>query len=121
MYQFLPNHLQALLSIILIFILLPLNSTLTSLPSTIQTNPLIQPISAQSQFNTINIPPPSFSSHTTHAIPSSTIPLTTLTTSTYINSSASISDSIKSFDGLDHNYTPEEYLQHIEARVAFSL
>ena len=25
------------------------------------------------------------------------------------------------FDGLDHNYTPEEYLQHIEARVTFSL
>ena len=91
------------------------------LSTTIQTNPLIQPISAQSQINTISIPPPSFSSHTTHAIPSSTIPLTTLTTSTYINSSASISDSIQSFDGLDHNYTPEEYLQHIEARVAFSL
>ena len=24
-------------------------------------------------------------------------------------------------DGLDHNYAPEEYLQHIEARVTFSL
>ena len=40
---------------------------------------------------------------------------------TYINSSTSISEPIKPFDGLDHNYTPEEYLQHIEARVTFSL
>ena len=39
---------------------------------------------------------------------------------TYINSSTSISEPIKPFDGLDHNYTPEEYLQHIEARVTFS-
>ena len=40
---------------------------------------------------------------------------------TYINSSTSISEPIKPFVGLDHNYTPEEYLQHIEARVTFSL
>ena len=40
---------------------------------------------------------------------------------TYITSSTSISEHIKFFDGLDHNYTPEEYLQHIEARVTFSL
>ena len=40
---------------------------------------------------------------------------------TYINSSTSISEPIKPFDGLDHNYTPEEYLQHIEARITFSL
>ena len=40
---------------------------------------------------------------------------------TNINSSNSISEPIKPFDGLDHNYTPEEYLQHIEARVTFSL
>ena len=40
---------------------------------------------------------------------------------TYINSSTSISESIKPFDGLDHIYTPEEYLQQIEARVTFSL
>ena len=40
---------------------------------------------------------------------------------TFINSSTSISEPIKPFDGLDHNYTPEEYLQHIEARVTFSL
>ena len=40
---------------------------------------------------------------------------------TYINSCTSISEPNKPFDGLDHNYTPEEYLQHIEARVTFSL
>ena len=40
---------------------------------------------------------------------------------TYINSSTSISEPIKPFDGLDYNYTPEEYIQHIEARVTFSL
>ena len=40
---------------------------------------------------------------------------------TYINSSTSISEPIKPFDGLDHNYTPEEDLQHIEARVTFAL
>ena len=32
-----------------------------------------------------------------------------------------MSEPIKPFDSLDHNYTPEEYLQHIDARVAFSL
>ena len=40
---------------------------------------------------------------------------------TYINSSTSISEPITPFDGLDHNYTPEDYLQHIEARVTISL
>ena len=40
---------------------------------------------------------------------------------TYINSSTYISEPIKPFDGLDYNYTPEEYLQHIEARVTISL
>ena len=45
----------------------------------------------------------------------------TFTPPTYRNSSTSISEPIKLFDGLDHNYTPEEYLQHIEARVTFSL
>ena len=47
--------------------------------------------------------------------------MSTLNTPTYINSATSISEPIKPFDGLDHNYTPEEYLQHIDARVTFSL
>ena len=40
---------------------------------------------------------------------------------TYINSSTSITKPIKPFDRLDHNYTPEEYLQQIKTRVTFSL
>ena len=40
---------------------------------------------------------------------------------TYIKSSTSISEPIKPLYGLDHNYTSEEYLQQIEARVTFSL
>ena len=47
--------------------------------------------------------------------------LSTLPHSTYINSSTSISEPIKPFDGLDHNNTPEESSQHIEARVTFSV
>ena len=89
--------------------------------TTIQTSQHIQPISTRPQTNTLNVPPTSFNYNTTHAIPSSKIPLTTIKTPTYINSSASISEPIKPFDGLDHNYTPEEYLQHIEAHVTFSL
>ena len=58
---------------------------------------------------TYNTTPPSTMSHNTMSHP------------TYINSSTSISEPIKPFDGLDHNYTPEEYLEHIEARVTFSL
>ena len=32
-----------------------------------------------------------------------------------------MSEPIKPFDGLDQNLTPEEYLQHIDTRVTFSL
>ena len=68
----------------------------THIPSTtIQTSLHGQPISIQPQINTLNLPPTSFNSHTTHAIPSSTTPLTTLNTPTT--------------------------LQHIEARVTFSI
>ena len=45
----------------------------------------------------------------------------TYTTPTFMHSSTSISEPIKPFDGLDHQYTPEEYLQNIDARVTFSL
>ena len=40
---------------------------------------------------------------------------------TFINTSGSIPDPMKSFDGLDHSYTPEEYLQQIEARLTFAI
>ena len=28
---------------------------------------------------------------------------------------------MKPFDGLDHSYTPEEYLQQVEARLTFAI
>ena len=40
---------------------------------------------------------------------------------TFINTSASIPEPMKSFDGLDHSYTPEEYLQQVEARLTFAI
>ena len=46
-------------------------------------------------------------------------PSTTISNPLYITSSTSISEPIKSFDGLDHKYTPDEFLQHIEPRVTF--
>ena len=76
--------------------------------TTTQTIPPIQPMT-QSQTNALNIPPKSFNPSTTHTLPPTTLPLSTLSTPTYINSATSISEPIKPFDGLDHNYTPEEY------------
>ena len=92
----------------------------TSFPET-QLNPSFQQASTIPQTNTLNLLPPSQNSHTTHTLPLPTLTPPTHNTPTYINASTSISEPIKSFDGLDHNYTPEEYLQHIEARVTFSL
>ena len=40
---------------------------------------------------------------------------------TFINISASIPKPMKPFDGLDHSYTPEEYLQQVEARLTFAI
>ena len=40
---------------------------------------------------------------------------------TFINTSASIPEPLKPFDGLDHSYTPEEYLQQVEARLTFAI
>ena len=39
---------------------------------------------------------------------------------TFINTSASIPEPMKPFDGLDHSYTPEENLQQVEARLTFA-
>ena len=39
---------------------------------------------------------------------------------TFINMSASIPEPMKPFDGLDDSYTPEEYLQQVEARLTFA-
>ena len=93
----------------------------THIPTTItQTLQPVQTIPIQPQIIVLN-PSTSSNPSTTHTIPPTTIPLSTLNTPTNINSATSISEPIKPFDGLDHNYTPEEYLQHIEARVTFSL
>ena len=40
---------------------------------------------------------------------------------TFINTSASIPEPMKPFDGLDHSYTPEEYLPQVEARLTFAI
>ena len=40
---------------------------------------------------------------------------------TFINTSASIPKPMKPFDGLDHSYTPKEYLQQVEARLTFDI
>ena len=39
----------------------------------------------------------------------------------FINTSASIPEPMKPFDGLDHSYNPEEYLQQVEARLTFAI
>ena len=84
-------------------------------PSTkIRTNPYFHNTPVISFPNISKVP-------TYNTVPPSTISQNTISQPTYINSSTSISEPTKPFDGLDHNYTPEEYLQHIEARVTFSL
>ena len=88
----------------------------TSNPSStnIRTNPYFHNTSTTSITNLSNVP-------TYNTVPPSLIPQSTISQPTFINSSTSISGPFKPFDGLDHNYTPKEYLQHIEARVTFSL
>ena len=39
----------------------------------------------------------------------------------FIFTSASILEPMKPFDGLDHSYTPEEYLQQVEARLTLAI
>ena len=82
--------------------------------TTIRTNPHFHNNSTTSFTSISNNP-------TYNTAPPSTISYSTMSHPTYINSSTSISEPIKPFDGLDHNNTPEEYLQYIEARVTFSL
>ena len=82
--------------------------------TTIRTNAHFHNTSTTSLTNSSNNP-------TYITTPPSTVSYNTMSHPTCINSSTSISEPNKPFDGLDHNYTPEEYLQHIEARVTFSL
>ena len=84
-------------------------------PSTnIRTNPHFHNTPTTSFTNISNVP-------TCNTEPPSSISQNTISQPTYINPSTSISERIQPFDGLDHNYAPEEYLQHIKARVTFSL
>ena len=87
----------------------------------IRTNPYFHDTYTPPLTNTQNITSNASHTPTYNTIPTSIIPQSTISHPTYINSSTSISEPIKPFDGLDHNYTPEEYLQHIKARVTFSL
>ena len=89
--------------------------------TTIRTNPHFHNTYTQPLPTTRNITSNASHTPTYNTIPTSTTHQSTVSHPTYINSSTSISQSMKPFDGLDHNYTPEEYLQHIEARVTFSL
>ena len=82
--------------------------------TTIRTNPYFHNTSTFSCTNISNVP-------TYNTVQPTTMSQTTMPQPTYINSSTSISEPVKPFDGLDYNYTPEENLQHIEARVTFSL
>ena len=87
--------------------------------TTIRTNPHIiatwtQLFTTQSKIssNVSNIP-------MYNTVPPSTIPQSTVSGPTLINSSLSISEPIKPFVGINHNYPLEEYLHHIEACVTF--
>ena len=89
--------------------------------TTTRTNPHVNATYTQPVTN-----PPNISSNVSNipiykTNPPSTIPQPTISQPTYIISSTSITEPIELFDGLDHNYTPEVYLQHFEARVTFSL
>ena len=102
-----------------------LQSTRFQIPNspstTIRTNPYINATNTQPVTNPPNIPSNVSSIPTYNTNPPSTIPQPTISQPTYINFSSSISEPIKPFDGLDQNYTTDEYLQHIESRGSFSL
>ena len=49
------------------------------------------------------------------------IPYIPVQQNTFMNMSASIPEPMKPFDGLDHSYTPEEYLQQVEAILTFAI
>ena len=87
--------------------------------SSIRTKPYFTPISQiPTKTNNLQTNTSHSNYHITHPY---TQPSTTISNPTYIDSSISISEPIKPFDGLDQKYTPEEFLQHIEARVTFPL
>ena len=76
--------------------------------TTIRTNPHINATYTQPFTKTPNISSHVSNVPTYNTVPLSTIPQSTVSHPTYINSSTSISEPIKPFDCLDHKYTPEE-------------
>ena len=89
--------------------------------ASIETNPHINTTYTQPFTNTQTIQPNYSITPAYITGPPSTIPQSTVSNPTYLYSSTSIFEPIKPFDGLDQNFTPEEYLQHTEARVTFSI
>ena len=89
--------------------------------TTIRNNPYIIATYTQPVTNPPNISSNISNTPTYNTSPPFTIPQPTISQPTYKNSSTPISEPIKPFGGLDHNYTPEDFLQHTEARVTFSL
>ena len=87
----------------------------------IRTNPHINTTYTQPFTDPQNIHSNPFITPTYITVPPSTLTQSTVSNPTFINSSTAIPEPIKPFDGLDHKYTPEENLQHIEARATFSL
>ena len=83
--------------------------------SHIPTDPLYQ-VNQHNTSNVTSIPQPI--THTPVMPPHSYIPFQQ---DTFINTSASIPEPMKPFDGLDHSYTPEENLQQVEARLTFAI
>ena len=91
-------------------------------PSTnIRTNPYINATYSQPVTNPTNISSNVSNIPTCNTNPQPTMSQPTISQPTYISSFTSISEPRKPFLGLYHNYTPEEYLQDIDARVTFCL
>ena len=84
--------------------------------SHISTDPLYQ-MNQHTTYNPITISPP-VNMIQPVAPPPQYIPIQK---DTFINTPASIPEPMKLFDDLDHSYTPEEYLQQVEARLTFAM
>ena len=84
--------------------------------SHISTDPLYQ-MNQHTTYNPTTISPPVNMVQSVVPAPQ----YTPIQQDTIINTSASIPEPMKPFDGLDHSYTPEEYLQQVEARLTFAI
>ena len=84
--------------------------------SHISTDPLYQ-MNQHTTYNPTTISPP-VNMVQSVVPPSQYIPIQQ---DTFINTSASILEPMKPFDGLDHSYTPQENLQEVEARLTFAI